>query len=153
MSSTSHRLDDLILAIAANSIDIAEDIVCSPGFDVNRLSSRGLPPLLIASAYGRGEIVKLLISRRSNIHQQIQGTGLTALHVASSNGFADVVNLLISSGADIHKRDSSGATALNYAEISPQPLELTSVSQEKIDKGDESLITMRHECIRILEKT
>jgi ankyrin repeat protein len=153
MSVVSNYLPDLSLAIAANSIDIAEEIIFSADFDVNALTSRGIPPLFIACAYGREEIVGLLIKKRANVHFQERGTGVTALHIAASNGFSEIVSALSARGLDRAKRDVTGSTALDYAEISPQPLESTGVPEDRIEKGDESLIKMRHDCIRVLETT
>ena len=147
------RLQDLSLAFAANSVDIAEDIVSAPDFDPNCPDRRGLPPLFLACAYGRYAMVKLLVDRRADIHFKLRGTGVTPLHVAASNGFPDIVELLIGLGVDFVTRDSAGSTALDYAEISPQLLESSNIPQDLIDRGDEKLIQLRHQCVRVLGQT
>ena len=150
MEARDH-FNDFVLAVAANSIDVVEEILESRGFDVNRPGQRGLPPLHIACAHGSNDIVKLLIENQANIYYQARGTGVTALHVAAANGFSEVVQTLIQYGADINKRDHSGSTPLDYAEISPQPVASALSTPARIEYGDDKLISMRQNCVRVLQ--
>jgi ankyrin repeat protein len=147
----SDAFHDFQLAVVANSIDIVEELVDSRSFDINTHGPRGLTPLHIACAHGRLDIVNLLIERQANIYYQARSTGVTALHIAASNGFAEVVQVLMASGADTLKRDSSGSTPLDYAEMSPQTITETVSTPSRIESGDEKLICLRQKCVRLLQ--
>ena len=141
---------DLILAIAANSIDIVDHLIRVDGCDVNGSDRRGHTALIVACAYGRLEIADLLLQFSADVHHQIPTTRMTALHVAASNGHHDVVRKLIENGADPGCRDYSGSTAMEYAELSPQPPIDDKQLQQRIESGDSTIVEMRQKCISIL---
>lgn len=151
-SSSPNHLEDLALAIASNAIDIVEQLLDSGDISVNMCDRRGHTPLCIASIYGRYEIAKLLLERDADPLYVIPSIAMTALHIASSNGFPDIVDLLIKGGADAGARDQSGSTPLDYAEVSPQPLDFNEIPRERRDTGDDKLIRMRQECVHLLAK-
>lgn len=150
--SRQDLFEDISLAIASDAIDIVEQLLSSGDISVNMSDRRGHTPLCIACVYGRYEIAKLLIERGADPSYVIPSVAITALHIASSNGFPDIVKLLMNEGADTGARDQSGSTPLDYAEVSPQLLNLNEVSHERRDVGDDKLIRMRQECVHLLAK-
>ena len=138
---------DLALAIAADSVDIVEDLLLSDRFNINSVDKRGHTPLTIACAYGRTGIVKHLLDKRAEVSKTIGNTGMTALHVAASNGYQDIVKILLQNGARREVRDMSGSTACDLAEVPPQPLFNQDISPRRLEDGDHQLISMRQACM------
>lgn len=142
--------DDLMLAIATNSLDIVTEILSDPTLDVNLPDSRGHSPLVIACAYGRLEISRALVNRKADVSFQVPTTRTTPLQLAASNGFVDLVEFLISQGADRGSRDHSGSTAAEYAEMQPQAQMDTGIASERSEIADERLSEMRRSCFTLL---
>lgn len=151
MTMDSRRLsEDLMLAIASNSIDIFGEILSHPEIDVNIGDSRGHQPLITACAYGRLDMAQALVQRGADVSYRMPMTKTTALHVASSNGFADIVELLLAHGADRNARDFSGSSPLDYAEVPPVTLIDSEASRIRSDAADERLNEMRRYCLDAL---
>lgn len=144
--------DDISLAIATDAIDIVEQLLETGAIQPDSCDRRGHTPLCLAAAYGRYDIAKLFIERGADVRYTIPGSAMTPLHIASSNGFSSIVQLLVEMGADKIARDQTGSTPMEYAEVSPQPLDLAEISRERRDMGDDKLIRMRQECVHLLAK-
>ncbi|KAF0719332.1 Aste57867_1116 [Aphanomyces stellatus] len=73
--------------------------------------------LMWASAFGRVDVVRLLLARRSDIHVNCTNEfGESALHWASERGHLDVVDVLLDThGMDVNLVDENGQSALHYA--------------------------------------
>jgi len=143
--------DDLILGVAVNSIDIVRHLIETEGVNVDAYSGRGHTALCVACAYGHTEIVNFLLKQRADVNKPLQNTKTSPIQIAASNGFADIVTLLRDSGADLRARDKGGLSALDYSGISPQPSSSDEPGQiERLDEGDERLVTMRRQCLRAL---
>src|SRR6266702_2107944 len=72
------------------------------------------PPLYMASASGKLEILQLLVERGADVHSRNKDDW-TPLKMASDQGHLDVVRFLIDSGADVNSYDSQGWTPLHSA--------------------------------------
>lgn len=147
---TTNIPEDLNLAIAVNSIDIVYDILADDRLEINGTDARGHSPLIVACAYGRKEIVQVLLDHNADITEMIVNTKLTALHVAASNAFPDICQILLESGASASLRDHNGSTPLEYAEMSPQPQVGNEISIERCEAADGRLIEMRQGVINVL---
>jgi ankyrin repeat protein len=144
-----NTVDDLMLAIAANSLDIVEHILNMEYFTVETTDVRGHTPLVAACAYGRGDIVKLLLDRKADVHRHITTTRITPLHIAAANGFAEVCSILLEQGANASVRDINGSTPLDYVEMSPQPLIENRQSVDRLDHADQQISLMKEECMKV----
>ena len=114
----------LMAAIGTNRSDNAK-ILIDNGADVKKQTKNGVDALLIASANGDEEIVKILIEKGakpdSEITQEftVKGQkvfkGSTALMAAADGGRTGVIKQLIASGADVNHSNETGSTALMAA--------------------------------------
>ena len=68
---------------------------------------------------GNAEIVKLLLTRKADVHAKDQ-RGNTPLMLAAGTGAVEVVEMLLANKADIHAKGECGATALQYAALNRQ---------------------------------
>ncbi len=84
------------------------------GADING-KGKSLPPLHIAAAEDKRDVVDFLISKNVNINKQ-DVAGRTALMYAASEGKKHIVIKLLDAGADKSIADSNGTTAYDYAE-------------------------------------
>lgn len=81
-------------------------------------NTTGQTPLHWAAAYGRTQVVELLLASGANVNSISQEKCSTPLHgAAASSGTTDTVALLLANGADVHARTREGKTALEYAEL------------------------------------
>lgn len=108
-------------------VKMAED----PDF-VNQVSSNGLSPIVMASAHGKTDAVKYLLSAGSDANAFFGDSKVTALMYAAAGDHIDALAALIDDGkADLEAKHSNGGTAL---------LEAATGGQEKavkflIEKG------------------
>jgi len=84
------------------------------GADINGKGS-SLPPLHMAAAEDKRDIVDFLISKNVNINRK-DAAGRTALMYAASEGKKHIVIKLLEAGADKSIVDSNGNNAFDYAE-------------------------------------
>jgi ankyrin repeat protein len=145
------KLEDLTLAISAGSLDIVRHLVEFEQVNINAFNRREQTALCLAVAYGHSEIVKYLLKMRADVNVGLGTTGIKPIHIAASNGFAPIVGILRDSGADLNARDQCGMSPMDFASISPQPVAPDCQQrQDRIDTGDEQLVSMRSECIKAL---
>lgn len=82
-------------------------------------------PIIEAAFYGYTEVVASLIRHKADLNIRKQdGSGITALMFASINGQKEVVQALIDAGADVDVKAINNSTALDFANISIQPLKV-----------------------------
>lgn len=112
--SNSHNLNAAPIHDAARAGDIAKVtalLAADPSL-VNAKDSYGQTPLFQASAYGRLDVVKLLLAKgaavRFTVHDDAEGDdpGCTPLLLAAENGHLEIVRLLLAKGADVNAKAS-----------------------------------------------
>jgi len=81
------------------------------GADVNYSEKQGDTVLMMASWFGKLDIVKLLIERKANIHLK-NDNEQNALHYASMRGHVKIVKLLLAKGAGLEDEDNKGYTPI-----------------------------------------
>ncbi|KAI9155264.1 Ankyrin repeat domain-containing protein [Paramyrothecium foliicola] len=86
------------------------------GAEVNAADCNGSTPLILASYFGKEDVVQLLLRRGADIHIA-DNKGLTSLMVACKLGRETTVKLLLGSGADINAVSNGGWTALTVASM------------------------------------
>ena len=96
--------------------DIVEEFIHA-GVDKEIKTAFGLTPLHVASEFGSIEVVKYLISIKSNLNPETipENQKLTPLHYATIGDFYEVVTLLIIAGAERNKKNIAGDNALILA--------------------------------------
>jgi ankyrin repeat protein len=106
-------IEDLIKSVVdRDSTRILE--VVSSGVDVNQVGVQGRSPLMVASAEGCLEMVKLLT--RSGASLSVAGIqGVTALHEAAANGHASIIEYFLSLEPIVDAETSQGVTPLMCA--------------------------------------
>ena len=80
----------------------------------NKDETGGYTALMIASAYGRVEIAKMLLDNHANVNIK-DAEGATAIILASMRGHFNIVKLLLENGANINDKDNDGNTAILWA--------------------------------------
>ena len=75
---------------------------------------RGSSSIMLASDGGHADVVELLLSKGTNIHDK-DSDGSSSIMLASSQGHVDVVELLLSKGASIHDKDKRGDSSIMLA--------------------------------------
>lgn len=71
-------------------------------------------PLIKAAAYGRTEIVKLLLEKGADVNKHNEG-GETPLHYAARHGHVKVMEILLDHGADPTKKGTGCGTPMQWA--------------------------------------
>ncbi|CDK30866.1 ankyrin repeat domain-containing protein [Candidatus Babela massiliensis] len=94
-------------AVLHGKIEIVELLIHYLGNDCNVKQAA----LIMASRYGRKDIVKILIQSGTNVNAKNK-SGNSALLEATQNGHKEIVQMLIDSGADVNVQDKDGNTAL-----------------------------------------
>jgi ankyrin repeat protein len=103
------------LAIAARNGELAEvNRLLESGYDVNILSSDGVPPLFDAAAYGHIDVIKALIAANANVNYKNR-VGYTSLMAAATLRSPEALEALIEAGAEILATDNNGRNALAIA--------------------------------------
>ncbi len=82
---------------------------------VNGSNDRGYTPLILASYYGRSEMVKLLIENGADVNfKSSQGTALCGV---AYKGDITITKLLLKHGAIVNTQDNNGTSPLLYATL------------------------------------
>jgi ankyrin repeat protein len=94
----------------------AVELLLERGADAGVLSQNAMhnTPLNAASAGGKTDIAKLLLSHAAPVNAQ-QAGGFTALHAAAYQGNAELTRALLFAGADRDKKNDAGQTAMDMA--------------------------------------
>jgi ankyrin repeat protein len=71
-------------------------------------------PLIKAAAYGRIEVVKLLLEKGADVNKHNEG-GETPLHYAARHGHVKVMEILLDHGADPTKKGTGCGTPMQWA--------------------------------------
>jgi ankyrin repeat protein len=85
---------------------------------INAIGNQQRTPLHYAAAYGKTEMVELLIAYHANLNAQSQEEnheGYTALHYATAHNHVEVVKALIKAGADITILTNTGKSVFAVA--------------------------------------
>lgn len=61
--------------------------------------------------------VQSIVEGGGDVNWQMEGSGLTPLMAASSGGYVEVVKFLLNKGAEANRKDASGRTALQRAQL------------------------------------
>ncbi len=85
------------------------------GVDVNAANSHGQSALMWAAAFGRADVVRLLLGRGVSVDTRDKVHGRTALLYAAQNGQTAAIDMLLARGAQANVRDRDGCTAMIYA--------------------------------------
>ena len=99
--------------IYRKKIDMAKFFINSPFFDVHVKDSTG--PLIQAAREGFLSLIKLLIKRGVDLHEEKDSAGRTPLMWAAYKGHTSVVRFLLEQGVDINAQSQSGRIALMWA--------------------------------------
>lgn len=71
-------------------------------------------PLIVAAAYGRTEVVRLLLDKGADVNMGNEGSE-TPLHYAARHGHTTVMNILLEHGADVSQAGTGCGTPLQWA--------------------------------------
>ena len=88
------------------------------GADVNAPTTKPeyekLTPLMVASVYGRLELMRVLLAAGAKVNQANVDGG-TALMTASVRGQVEAIRVLLAAGAQVNQADADGLNALILA--------------------------------------
>ncbi|PRX99028.1 ankyrin repeat domain-containing protein [Allonocardiopsis opalescens] len=102
----------LVRAVMAGDLPTAEEVL-RDGADPNGRCPLGYPPLHLASALGRPQLVELLLTSGADPLLLDTRTGASALHRAAQSGVVDTARLLLGHGAFIDQQSAlNGHTPL-----------------------------------------
>jgi ankyrin repeat protein len=93
----------LYYAAACGFRDLAEQLISVRPQDVNARGGDFDFPLHVASQWGHGEVIRLLLKHGADINAKGDGQR-TALYLFSHHGDAEIMELLLKNGADIDAR-------------------------------------------------
>ena len=111
----------------------AQDKYDSSSAYSNTDNSTDYTPLMLASAYGKTNIVHLLLTYKHTIPIEIDAkdsTGRTALMLAAGIGCLDVTELLLSAGADRELCDIYNHNSTYYAKLHSTATYMTFLGQK-----------------------
>lgn len=104
----------LHLAVEAGDIQMVQLLVNS-GADIDGGNSSAMPPLVLAAAHSRADILVFLLSRGGNPNVRERLSGATALHAASLYGCDECVRMLLVYGASASLKDLDGWSAMDHS--------------------------------------
>ena len=90
------------------------EVLIQQGADVNVQVNSGCTALIIASYFGREDVVGILLQNGADVNHK-DDYGRTALIWASMEGHKETVQLLLDRGADVNHKNNDGYTALMKA--------------------------------------
>ena len=105
--------DHLITAVAANDTASVSEVLADD-FGVNRRSDNGNTALMVAAAFGYGEMVRLLVDSGADLNMRGR-IGNTALMYAVQEGHTDVVRLLVEADAKVNVENEFGSNPRTLA--------------------------------------
>ena len=104
----------LLSALQTGYLTVVQCILERGTETVNKSDDQGWTPLHKASSSGHLEVVKTLLTAKTDASKRTD-CGWTPLHEASSSGHLEVVTTLLVAKADVNKSDDEGYTPLNMA--------------------------------------
>lgn len=104
----------LMVAVAAGNDGVASFLLLEKNADVNRATSDGSTPLMIAASKGHKNAVQFLLDQRAEVNR-ITKNGCSALMLAALAGHEEIAALLLERGADPCGKTVDGSTALMIA--------------------------------------
>lgn len=110
---TLNKFDEslIIHAINQNNNNFLSLILRKTKTNINKVSSKGLTPLMLACSENKKEMIEILVSFGCDVNIQNQYLN-SALIIAIDKSYYDVVQFLIENGADISLSNNDGDTAL-----------------------------------------
>lgn len=146
IAPTSQDLSiELAQAIKSNDLTRIDNLI-QAGADPNR-EIEGVPPLHLAVLEGLDDVVKLLLSHKSDVNRP-DSRGMTPLHYAASLNQITLAEILILNGADVNAKDNSGRTVLDiagYAEGSELEVGVVAGMVVSIDPNNEGELVISTE--------
>jgi ankyrin repeat protein len=103
--------DGLIVAIKAESLQVAEALIRWPATKVEVRNSADESPLMLAALAGQLALCRLLINKDADVNKP----GWTPLHYAATNGHLEVMRLLLDENAYIDAASPNDTTPLMMA--------------------------------------
>ena len=119
----------IALAIKNNHMDLVQQFL-----GMNAKVTVGFP-LVEASAKGKLELVKELVSRGSKLNQIRPKDGFTPLIAAVANAKLEVTNYLLDQGSNINQMDATGMTALYHVMLNYLNDDSEKIAKILIKKG------------------
>lgn len=104
---------DLFKAVNKNDLALARAAVLK-GEPANPVDGQGRTPLMVATANGSAEMVKLLLNYRAHVNAADK-VGNTPLHYAAQAGDGEIIGLLTAKGAKVNQENKQGVTPLMTA--------------------------------------
>ncbi|XP_071441619.1 fibronectin type 3 and ankyrin repeat domains protein 1-like [Hetaerina americana] len=108
-------ITDIHQAIRKGNLSALRQLISSRMAAVDIYNTRGLTPLMEASATGDIGAMGILLWAGSNVEQGSAGVGKTALMISLQNGHIKAATKLCEAGAQWETKDRCGCTALHYA--------------------------------------
>jgi len=106
---------ELVRAIAQDDGPAVRRLLKKDASLIREVYEPAWTPLLLASAYGRDKLVRVLIDAGASV-EETDLDGWSALTIASRQGDLNLVRVLLKLRADVHARDQDGyRTALHHA--------------------------------------
>ena len=101
----------LVLALRAESYEVAEALIASPALDTEVANPAGETALMMASLRGRTDLMERLLKRGARVNR----VGWSPLHYAASAPDEGALELLLRHGASVDARSPNGTTAMMMA--------------------------------------
>ncbi len=124
-----YTIETLQQAILSGNIDEAKTCI-DKGVDLN--GPYRLPPLFIAAAQGKLDLVKLFIEKGAKVDPDMgPNSDSTVLSTACASGYDEIVDYLLSKGADANKKTGTGYSPLWIAASRGK----SSICEKLLEKG------------------
>jgi hypothetical protein len=101
--------------IVKNKLEFFNELLKTPGIDVNKQDNTGQTPLTMAAYFDKTAYVKILLTAKLIDVNGKNKFGKTPIYLASENGNADILKLLIEAGGDVNMANKNGTTPLGIA--------------------------------------
>jgi hypothetical protein len=124
------------LIIKKNKLDFLNELLKTPGVDVNKQDNMGQTPLTMAVFLNRKDYVNSLLSANGIDVNRKNKSGKTPIFFASFDGNADILTMLIEKGGDVNEANKNGTTPLGIA----------------MHKKEEAVVKQQEAVVEILEK-
>ena len=104
------RATPIVIASDVGNPKIVEALI-KKGANIYDTDANGINTLMRASIYGNTDVIKLLLSKKINIHEKnLFCNNSTAILYASLHSQKEPIQLLLSEGASIHDRTINGVS-------------------------------------------